>query len=66
MPYLFRFDAAEIYSCQLQAMQNAAGACRPLYPCSKREMPGDILQDLFRKAEQTRNLQCTNFISDIS
>ena len=51
-----RFEAAEVHSGQLHAMKKAADVCRPLYPFCQREVPGNILQNLFRKAEQFHTL----------
>ncbi len=57
--------AAEFHPGQIHAMEKVAGLCRPLFPLLQREMPGNTLQDLLRKAEQMRDLQRKKFISNV-
>ena len=55
--HLFELVAVEHHLGQLHAMKKVTGACRSLYPFRQREVRGNALQNLLRKAEQARTLQ---------
>ena len=38
--------------------------CTPPYPVCQRKMPGNVLQNFLRKAEQVHTLQCRMCISN--
>ena len=62
MTHMARSEAAEIYPGQMQAVQTVTALSRPLNPFVQREVAGNVLQDLFRKAKQRRDLHCIRFM----
>ena len=52
-----RFEAVEVDIAEVHPVKEMADECRSLYPLSQREVPGNVLQDLFRKAKQVYILQ---------
>ena len=59
--YLLCLVIGEVHTGQLHAIKKAAGLCRALYPLCQIKMPGNILQNVLRKAEQVHPLHERKF-----